>query len=75
MLDGTLQEINVRRRAEKKTASPMTDSTGGWLGITDKYWLAALVPDQTIADRRRSFRYTASERRSTTTRSTIRGAA
>jgi len=22
------------------------DSTGGWLGITDKYWLAALVPDQ-----------------------------
>lgn len=21
-------------------------STGGWLGITDKYWLAALVPDQ-----------------------------
>lgn len=23
-------------------------STGGWLGITDKYWLAALVPDQTV---------------------------
>ena len=22
------------------------DSQGGWLGITDKYWLAALVPDQ-----------------------------
>lgn len=22
------------------------DSTGGWLGITDKYWLAALIPDQ-----------------------------
>ncbi len=21
-------------------------STGGWIGITDKYWLAALVPDQ-----------------------------
>ena len=21
-------------------------STGGWLGVTDKYWLAALVPDQ-----------------------------
>lgn len=21
-------------------------STGGWLGITDKYWLAAVVPDQ-----------------------------
>jgi YidC/Oxa1 family membrane protein insertase len=22
------------------------DTTGGWLGITDKYWLTALVPDQ-----------------------------
>ena len=22
------------------------ESTGGWLGITDKYWLAALLPDQ-----------------------------
>jgi YidC/Oxa1 family membrane protein insertase len=22
------------------------DTAGGWLGITDKYWLAALVPDQ-----------------------------
>ncbi|MBI08314.1 MAG: membrane protein insertase YidC [Rhodospirillaceae bacterium] len=21
-------------------------STGGWIGITDKYWLAALIPDQ-----------------------------
>ena len=20
--------------------------TGGWMGISDKYWLAALVPDQ-----------------------------
>lgn len=22
-------------------------STGGWIGITDKYWLAVLIPDQT----------------------------
>ncbi|HAE01619.1 MAG TPA: membrane protein insertase YidC, partial [Rhodospirillaceae bacterium] len=21
-------------------------TTGGWMGITDKYWLVALVPDQ-----------------------------
>ena len=21
-------------------------SNGGWIGITDKYWLAALIPDQ-----------------------------
>ncbi len=25
------------------------ETTGGWLGITDKYWLAALVPDQQAA--------------------------
>lgn len=31
-----LQEIGVKSY----------DSTGGWLGITDKYWLTALVPDQ-----------------------------
>lgn len=24
-------------------------STGGWLGITDKYWLAALIPDQSAS--------------------------
>ncbi len=24
-----------------------TSSTGGWTGITDKYWLTALIPDQT----------------------------
>ncbi len=22
------------------------ESTGGWMGITDKYWMAALIPDQ-----------------------------
>jgi len=25
------------------------DSTGGWLGFTDKYWATALIPDQTAA--------------------------
>jgi YidC/Oxa1 family membrane protein insertase len=25
---------------------PFKDVTGGWLGITDKYWAAALIPDQ-----------------------------
>ncbi len=30
----------------KKDKEKTFSSTGGWLGITDKYWLAALVPDQ-----------------------------
>ena len=25
------------------------DSQGGWLGFTDKYWAAAMIPDQTRA--------------------------
>ena len=29
-----------------KEGGPEVNSTGGWLGITDKYWLAALVPEQ-----------------------------
>ncbi|MFC3067669.1 membrane protein insertase YidC [Phenylobacterium soli] len=30
----------------KKGGSPEIASHGGWVGITDKYWLAALVPNQ-----------------------------
>lgn len=30
-----------------KKARVENESVGGWLGVTDKYWLAALIPDQT----------------------------
>jgi YidC/Oxa1 family membrane protein insertase len=30
----------------KEGGSPAYRSTGGWIGITDHYWLAALIPDQ-----------------------------
>lgn len=29
-------------------AAKAFSTTGGWLGFTDKYWLTALVPDQTV---------------------------
>jgi YidC/Oxa1 family membrane protein insertase len=46
VLDGTLKDSNIEY-ADLRDDGPQTfDSTGGWLGITDKYWLAALVPDQ-----------------------------
>ena len=32
-----------------KEGGPTVSSTGGWTGITDKYWLTALIPDQTEA--------------------------
>lgn len=43
VIDGTLEEINYDdlREAGKIEGN----STGGWVGITDKYWLAALAPE------------------------------
>jgi YidC/Oxa1 family membrane protein insertase len=45
VVDGTLKEIKY---ASLKGEKPVEQSTtGGWLGFTDKYWLTALIPDQT----------------------------
>jgi YidC/Oxa1 family membrane protein insertase len=44
VLGGSLKE--VKYSAIAKAGSEPFDSTGGWLGITDKYWLVALAPDQ-----------------------------
>lgn len=38
------EQIKYKAWAKKPTVDH--ESTGGWLGITDKYWLAALVPPQ-----------------------------
>jgi YidC/Oxa1 family membrane protein insertase len=38
-----LQEYTYKTIAEKKAVT--FDVTNGWLGITDKYWAAVLVPD------------------------------
>ncbi|MBM3583781.1 MAG: membrane protein insertase YidC [Alphaproteobacteria bacterium] len=47
---GTLTEVDydeIRDEGWRKIEpDPKQPSTGGWIGITDKYWLAALVPDQ-----------------------------
>jgi YidC/Oxa1 family membrane protein insertase len=43
-LGGELRLIAFK--AWKKQGDVGYASTGGWLGITDKYWLAAVVPDQ-----------------------------
>jgi YidC/Oxa1 family membrane protein insertase len=44
VLEGTLKEIDYDELQDEKVIEQPT--TGGWVGITDKYWLAALVPDQ-----------------------------
>jgi YidC/Oxa1 family membrane protein insertase len=40
----TLEEFDYDDLQDSGTIN--YESTGGWLGITDKYWLAALIPDQ-----------------------------
>src|SRR6185436_18676097 len=43
-IGGSLKEISYKDTVEKKKIEQKTK--GGWLGITDKYWLVALIPDQ-----------------------------
>ena len=44
VFNGTLEEIDYDDLRESRQIAKT--SAGGWIGITDKYWLAALVPDQ-----------------------------
>ena len=44
VLGGTLQEYDYSDLVEKKTIEH--NSTGGWIGITDKYWLVSVIPEQ-----------------------------
>jgi YidC/Oxa1 family membrane protein insertase len=45
-LGGKLQQTKYGAWA-KKSPQPVS-TTGGWLGITDKYWMAALAPPQNL---------------------------
>ncbi len=44
VFNGTLKEFSYSDFKGNKQQKLAT--TGGWLGITDKYWMATLVPDQ-----------------------------
>ena len=44
VLNEVLEEVDYEDVLEGETKEYTTK--GGWLGITDKYWLAALIPDQ-----------------------------
>ncbi|HIF10951.1 MAG TPA: membrane protein insertase YidC [Sneathiellales bacterium] len=44
VFDGELVEEDYEDISEAQ--SQEHNSTGGWLGFTDKYWLTALIPDQ-----------------------------
>jgi YidC/Oxa1 family membrane protein insertase len=46
VFDETLQEVDYDDLQEDGDVVPVSEQPGGWIGITDKYWLAALVPNQ-----------------------------
>ena len=48
VFDGSLKEHSYSDLKEtgQKGMSIKTEDNGGWIGITDKYWMAALIPDQ-----------------------------
>ncbi len=47
VFNSTLEEINYDDVVEERLVE--AESTGGWLGFTDKYWLASLIPQQDMA--------------------------
>lgn len=47
VFDKTLKEVDYDDLFDEGAVQPPVrqETTGGWIGITDKYWLVALVPD------------------------------
>ena len=56
VFDGTLSEKSYGDLTEagKKGINIKPNESGGWIGLTDKYWLTALLPDQ---DEKYNFTY------------------
>jgi YidC/Oxa1 family membrane protein insertase len=55
VVDGTLKETSyasAKSEGDKKGGIAYdATSTGGWAGITDKYWLTSLIPDQALVSK------------------------
>jgi YidC/Oxa1 family membrane protein insertase len=64
VVDGTLQETayaKAKTDGDKKGGIAYdAGATGGWAGMTDKYWLTALIPDQSVPAKL-SFRHIAED--------------
>lgn len=46
VLAGLLEKYTYADMRDSKTPEVKFEGTGGWLGITDKYWMATVVPPQ-----------------------------
>jgi YidC/Oxa1 family membrane protein insertase len=56
VVDGTLQDTGydkAKSEGDKHAglAYEATSTSGGWAGITDKYWLTSLIPDQALSSK------------------------
>jgi YidC/Oxa1 family membrane protein insertase len=47
--DSGVQQIKYDNIVKEEHASKSFAGSGGWLGLTDKYWAAAVIPDQSKA--------------------------
>lgn len=45
---GGVQEINYSQIAKEKNGTKVLNGTGGWIGFTDNYWAATLIPGQKV---------------------------
>jgi len=48
VLQDTLKDSDLEFEKLREEGPQRFTSTGGWLGLTEKYWLAASVPDQKV---------------------------
>lgn len=46
VINGSLQDSDIEYDKLRDKGPQNFRTTGGWLGISDKYWLSALIPDQ-----------------------------
>ncbi|KPF75215.1 preprotein translocase YidC [alpha proteobacterium AAP81b] len=46
VIDGTLHDTELEYEKLRSDGARQFTTTGGWFGLTDIYWLAALIPDQ-----------------------------
>ena len=46
VMNGTLQEKDYGDLLDEGARTFTQDTTGGWLGFTDHYWMTTLIPDQ-----------------------------
>ncbi len=47
VFNDVLQEFSYKKMTEENSKN-FASKNGGWLGITDKYWLSAIIPDKAI---------------------------